>query len=59
MDTINYVLIILGFIVSLIGFAALINPNFSKIINVPGGPKLKGTVAIIVGIILLIIGIIT
>jgi len=59
MDSINYVLIIVGVIVSLMGFAAFLNPNFAKIINVPGGPKLKAVVAIIVGIILFIIGIIT
>jgi hypothetical protein len=59
MDTINYVLILVGVIVSLIGLAAFINPNFARIINVPGGPKLKAIAAIIVGIILLIFGIIT
>jgi putative Mn2+ efflux pump MntP len=58
MDTINIVLIIVGAIVTLIGIAAFINPNFAKIINVPGGPKLKSIVALIVGIILVIVGLI-
>ena len=58
METINIVLIIVGAIVSLIGVAAFLNPNFSKIINVPGGPKLKAIVAIIIGLIILITGLI-
>ena len=58
METINMVLIIVGAIVSLIGVAAFINPNFSKLINVPGGPKLKAIVAIIIGLIILITGLI-
>jgi len=58
METINIVLIIVGAIVSLIGVAAFINPNFSKLINVPGGPKLKAIVAIIIGLIILITGLI-
>ena len=58
METINIVLIIVGAIVSLIGVAAFLNPNFSKLINVPGGPKLKAIVAIIIGLIILITGLI-
>ena len=58
METINIVLIIVGVIVSLIGVAAFLNPNFSKLINVPGGPKLKAIVAIIIGLIILITGLI-
>ena len=58
METINIVLIIVGAVVSLIGVAAFLNPNFSKLINVPGGPKLKAIVAIIIGLIILITGLI-
>jgi hypothetical protein len=59
MDEINIVLVIVGAIVSLIGIAAFINPNFARIINVPGGQKLKSIVALILGIILIIVGLIS
>ena len=54
----NIVLIIVGIIVIIIGLTAIINPNFSRLINFPGGPILKAGVAIIVGIIILIISVI-
>ena len=59
MDTANIIIIIVGAIVSLIGIAAFLNPNFAKLINVPGGPKLKAIVAIIIGLIILIYGLIS
>ncbi len=59
MDTVNIIIIIVGAIVSLIGIAAFLNPNFAKLINVPGGPKLKSIVAIIIGLIILIYGLIS
>ena len=59
MDEINIVLIIVGAIVTLIGIFAFINPNFARIINVPGGQKLKSIVALIIGIILIIVGLIS
>ena len=59
MDTVNIIIIIVGAIVSLIGIAAFLNPNFAKLINVPGGPKLKAIVAIIIGLIILIYGLIS
>jgi hypothetical protein len=49
-------MIIVGVIVALIGVAAFFNPNFARIINVPGGPRLKAIVALIVGIIIAIVG---
>ena len=39
-----------------VGLAAFFNPNFARLINVPGGPRLKASIAMIVGIVLLIIG---
>ena len=52
----NMILSIVGVIVIIIGLAAFINPNFARIINAPGGPKLKATIALVVGIILIILG---
>ncbi len=54
----NTILIVAGIIVIIIGLAAFINPNFSRLINAPGGPRLKASIAIIVGVILSIIGLI-
>ncbi len=59
METINLVLTIIGSIITLIGIIAFFVPNFAKLINVPGGPKIKGIVAIIIGIIILIYGLIS
>lgn len=56
MDLPNMVVIIVGIIVILIGLLAFFNPNFSRLINAPGSPRLKAIVALIVGFILLIIG---
>ena len=59
MNTINIIIIVVGLIVSLIGIAAFLNPNFAKLINVPGEPRLKAVVALIIGIIILIYGLIS
>ena len=59
METLNIVIIIVGAIVSFIGILAFLYPNFAKLINVPGGPKLKAIVALIVGLIILIYGLIS
>jgi hypothetical protein len=58
MDIGNIIILIVGAIVILFGIGAFLNPNLSRWINVPGGPKLKGSIAIIVGVILIIIGLI-
>ncbi len=52
----NTILLICGVTVSLIGIAAFLNPNFARWINAPGGPRLKSTMALIAGIIIIIIG---
>ena len=54
----NTILIISGVIVMIIGLAAFINPNFSRLINAPGGPRLKASIALIAGVILLFIGLV-
>jgi len=56
METTNIILLAGGTLVALIGFFALVSPHVSRWINAPGGPRLKGIVAIIVGIILIILG---
>jgi len=58
MNLANYIFILCALLSLSIGFLAFINPNMSKWIRAPGGPRLKGTIAIITGIILLIAGLI-
>ena len=53
----NTVLLIVGIIVIIIGVAAFINPNFARLINAPGGPRLKAIIALIIGFIILFIGV--
>jgi len=56
MNSLNYVMIITGSIVILIGIIGLINPNWTKLINFPGGPRLKAIAAITIGVIFTIVG---
>ena len=58
MSITNTILIVAGALVILIGLAAFFNPSFTRLINVPGGPKLKAIGSIIIGVVLLIIGLI-
>ena len=57
METVNTVLIIVGALLTLLGALTIFIPNLSRIINVPGGPKLKAIVLIIIGLILIVVGI--
>ena len=56
METTNIILIGGGTFVILLGFAAIASPNMSRWINVPGGPKLKGIISLVIGLIMIIIG---
>ena len=59
MDITNIILLIIGAIVIIFGIGAFLNPNISRWINAPGGPKLKGSIAIVVGFIIIILGLLT
>lgn len=52
----NYMLLLVGIGVSLIGLLSIFFPNLTRIINAPGGPRLKSIIAIIIGFIVIIIG---
>lgn len=54
----NTILIVVGVFVTLIGLAAFFNPSLTRWINAPGGPKLKAIIAMIIGIILIIAGLV-
>ena len=56
MSITNHIIIIIGAIVILIGILSIFFPALTKIINAPGGERLKSITAIIIGIILIIIG---
>jgi hypothetical protein len=56
MELVNLIFILIGILTALIGAISYFVPNVSRLINFPGGPRLKASVAIIAGIILIIIG---
>lgn len=58
MTSINIVFIIIGLIITIIGILTFFIPMLARIINVPGGPKLKASIAVIIGIIFILIGLI-
>jgi len=58
MEIVNITLIIVGLIVTILGIAAFFIPNLTRLINFPGGPKLKAIGSIVIGIIIIIIGLI-
>ncbi len=55
METVNIILLVSGAIVLLFGIGAFLNPNLTRWINAPGGPRLKSIIALIIGIILVIV----
>jgi len=55
METVNIILLVSGAIVLLFGIGAFLNPNIARLINAPGGPRLKAIIALIIGIILVIV----
>jgi hypothetical protein len=55
MNIANSIFLVTGTFVILIGLAGFINPNWTRWINFPGGPRLKSIGAIIIGVILVIV----
>ena len=58
MNTANIILLIVGACVILFGIGAFFNPNIVRWINAPGGPRLKAIIAIIIGVMLIIVGLV-
>ena len=58
MSITNIILLIVGAIVTIFGFAAFVNPNMARFINAPGDPRIKAIIALIIGIIIFIIGLV-
>ncbi len=58
MEIANTILLIAGVIVLLFGTSAFFNPNVARLINAPGGPRLKAMIAIVVGIILVFVSLV-
>ena len=54
----NTILIVAGVIVALFGIGAFLNPNLARWINAPGTPIIKAIIALVIGIILVIVGLI-
>jgi len=58
MNFINHSFIVVGVFITLIGIIGFLNPNWTRLINFPGGPRLKAAGATITGLIFLILGLI-
>jgi len=52
----NSIFLVIGTFVILLGIAGFMNPNWTRWIRFPGGPRLKAIVAMIIGIILVLVG---
>lgn len=57
MYLLNTIFLIIGIFVLAIGVLAFFIPGFSRIINAPGGPRMKAMIAIIVGAVFLVLAI--
>jgi len=58
MEITNIILIIAGVIIALFGVGTFLNPNLARWINAPGTPIIKAIIALVIGIILVIVGLI-
>jgi hypothetical protein len=56
MEASNSIFIVIGLCITLVGIAAFFYPNIARIISVPGGPRQKAIIAVVVGIVIAIIG---
>ena len=56
MSITNYVMILVGVGVAILGILALFIPQLTKIISLPGSPRMKALISVIVGLIFLLIG---
>lgn len=56
MISVNTVFIIIGSLVTILGIVAFFIPALARIINAPGGPRLKAVIAITIGIIFILAG---
>lgn len=54
----NYVFIIVGGLVAILGILSFFIPSFTRIISSPGNPRTQAIIATIIGLIFLIIGLV-
>ena len=56
MNLFNYIMLATAVFTLIIGLLGFLNPNWTRLINFPGGPRLKAIAALVTGIILLLVG---
>ena len=55
METVNIIILTLGIILIIFGILAFFNSNFARLINIPLiGPRLKSSLVIIIGLIIIV-----
>ena len=57
MEFLNIVFLAVGLLTTVIGLLAFFVPNFARLINAPGGPKIKAVIALIIGIVFILVAI--
>ena len=55
MYLLNTILLLVGIIVLIIGILAFLNPTIARLINAPGGPKMKAIIAAIIGLFFILL----
>ena len=55
MFLLNTLLLIVGIVALIIGILTFFIPGFARLINAPGGPRMKAVIAAIIGIIFILI----
>lgn len=58
MQTVKYITVAIGIIVTLIGALSFIFPGLTKIISAPGNEKIKSIIATAAGMIILLAGLV-
>ena len=54
----NWIFIIIGIFTTIVGLVGFVNPNWTRLIRLPGDPRIKSIGATITGLILIIVGLI-
>lgn len=56
MESVNYIIILIGIIVTIIGVLSFIFPGLTRLINAPGNERIKSIITTTIGIIIIIVG---
>ena len=55
MEFVNIIFLLVGVFTLILGIVSMLNPNLTRFINFPGGPRIKAMVAISTGVLFCIL----